>query len=243
MNSIKTYYEQLQAILDRAFSSQEDTLNEAAEIIARAIANGGLLYAFGTGHAHMLSEELFYRAGGLAAVYPIFDENLMLHISATGSTAAERQEGAAKKRLDKTPLKDGDVIIVISNSGRNAVPVEMALCAKEKGAFVIGLTNLEQSRRAKSRSKTGLKLYEAADLVIDLCGRDGDASVEINGAFLAPTSTAVGAALLEAVVCRSYEIASERGWKVEAFVSSNIDGGDAINKKLTEKYKRVIPFL
>ncbi len=240
---IETYYGNLLATLEQAFA-QREALESAASAIADTWQAGGMVYAFGTGHAHLLSLEGFYRAGGPVRMVPILKDELMLHVSASESSAWERKEGYAAKLLLEYPVKAGDCLIVFSNSGRNAVPVEMALEAKKRGMTVIAMTSLKHSRSCSPRNTENLHLFEAADIVIDNCGRIGDAAVETaDHRMIGATSTAVGAALWQAILCRADEMLLSRGCQGETFASSNIDGGDAINEKLIEKYKGVVKCL
>lgn len=238
MTMIYRYWENLRQIMERAFETQKEALERAARAVCDCATSGHMLYTFGTGHAHMLAEELFYRAGGLAAVMPVLDEKLMLHVSASQSTEWERREGYAEALLDDCGLGRGDVLIVCSNSGRNAVPVEMAVLARERGATVIALTNVRHSQSVSPRNSRGLRLMEAADVVLDNGGCVGDASMDVGiGRNVGATSTAVGAALLEAMVCRCVELAVERGRKIDVYSSSNVDAGDAINEAIVSAYR------
>lgn len=244
MTAIERYRENLQETLDKAFDTQGDKLEKAARMIADTLKAGGMVYTFGTGHGHLLALEIFYRAGGMARVCPVLDEKLMLHISAAGSTLEERKEAWVEELLRRYPMGKDDTLMVFSNSGRNAVPVGLAVEARARGTKVIALTSLRHSSSVATRSPRGLRLFEAADLVLDNCGIPGDASVEFpDGRRVGPTSTAVGAALLQAVVCRVKELSMEEGFDAEFFVSSNVDGGDAVNDLLIEKYGDRIPGL
>ncbi len=244
MSAIDFYRENLQRILDTVFTEQKDKLEEAASRLCDCVTGGHMLYLFGTGHAHILAEEMFYRAGGLAAVVPILDEPLMLHKSASGSTALERQTGYAAKLLEKHPMGAGDMLIVCSNSGRNTVPVEMAVAAREKGVYVIALTNVAHSQSCTPRNPMNLRLMEAADMVLDNGGCIGDASVDAGLPYkVGATSTAVCAAMLQAIESRCVEIAVQTGRAIDVFSSSNVDSGDAINARILEKYKPLIDIL
>ncbi len=244
MTTIDTYFDNLKALLARTQESQKDAMEAAARSIANRLKNGGMVYTFGTGHGHLLALEIFYRAGGLARVCPILDEKLMLHISAAGSTLEERREEWLPILLERYPIKAGDVLISISNSGRNAVPVLLAKAAKERGAFVIALTSMNHSSAVTSRNSLGLRLFEAADLILDNGGVLGDASVSFaDGAMVGPTSTAIGAAMLQAIVCRVKELSLEESFEADYFKSSNVDGGDEWNDRLIERYKNIIPGL
>ena len=238
------YYHLLREMLDRAFTEQGEAIEQAAQKIADTVLSGGMLYTFGTGHGHLLALEIFYRAGGAAPVCPILDEDLMLHISAAGSTQAERDEAMVPKLLERYPVSAGDVILIASNSGRNAVPVLLAAEARHQGAYVIVLTSMAHSSSVSGRNPLGLRLFETADLVLDNCGVPGDAAVAFpDGSAAGPTSTAAGAAMLQAILCRVREITLEEGKPADFFVSSNIDGGDAVNEKLIEQYADRIPGL
>lgn len=190
----------------------------------------------------MLAEELFYRAGGLVNIHPILETALMLHESASKSTEIERLEGYAEIIFDSYGIKSGDVLVIISNSGRNGVCVDMASIAKEKGVTLVALTNLRHSQSGASRHKSGKKLYEFADIVLDNMGCVGDACVYFDelGKKAAPTSTSAGAAILNAAVTGCIEKMIEDGYTPEVFSSSNVDGGDEINRAYIEKYKSSI---
>jgi len=244
MNAMDRYFDNLTRVLARARETQADALETAARRIADAVRTGHLLYTFGTGHGHLLALEVFYRAGGLAPVCPMLDAKLMLHESAAGSTLEERKEAWVSRLLERYPAAAGDVLIISSNSGRNAVPVLLAEAARARGVFVIALTSLAHSSSVTGRNPRGLRLFETADLVLDNGGVPGDASVAFpDGTHVGPTSTAVGAALLQAVICRVKELSLEEGFAADFFVSSNVDGGDEINDRLIEKYRDRIPGL
>lgn len=244
MSAIDTYFDNLESLLARVRSTQAEAMEQAARHIADSLKAGGMIYTFGTGHGHLLALEVFYRAGGMARVCPIMDEKLMLHVSAAGSTLEERREDWVEKLLARYPIKAGDVLISISNSGRNAVPVLLALEARKRGAFVIALTSMNHSSAVSSRNSLGLRLFEAADLVLDNCGVLGDAAVRFeDGAQVGPTSTAAGAAILQAVVCRVKELSLAEGFEADFFKSSNVDGGDEWNDRLIARYAGLIPGL
>ena len=244
MSAIDTYFDNLESLLARVRSTQAEAMEQAARRIADSLKAGGMIYTFGTGHGHLLALEVFYRAGGMARVCPIMDEKLMLHVSAAGSTLEERREDWVEKLLARYPIKAGDVLISISNSGRNAVPVLLALEARKRGAFVIALTSMNHSSAVSSRNSLGLRLFEAADLVLDNCGVLGDAAVRFeDGAQVGPTSTAADAAILQAVVCRVKELSLAEGFEADFFKSSNVDGGDEWNDRLIARYAGLIPGL
>lgn len=244
MSVLEAYLRNAGALLAQAAQTQAPAMEAAAQAIYVGLRDGGMLYTFGTGHAHLLAEEVFYRAGGLVRVCPVLDERLMLHASASESTAWERREGIAAEVLARYPARPGDVMLVASNSGRNAAPVEMALAARAMGMPVIALTNLRHSQGATPRNAHGKRLFEVADIVLDNLGEVGDAAMPTaSGGRVGPTSTVVGAAMLQAIVCRVEALAAEADTPVAFFVSSNIDGGDAVNAALIEANRGLIKHL
>ena len=244
MSAIDFYFSNLNAILTRTLETQKDGMEAASRKIADCMREGGMVYTFGTGHGHLLALEIFYRAGGMACLCPILDEKLMLHISAAGSTLEERDEGWVDKLMEKYPIKAGDVLIDMSNSGRNAVPVLLAMEARKRGAYVIALTSMQHTQAVTSRNSLNLRLFETADLVLDNGGVLGDASYQAaDGSMVGATSTAVGAAMLQSIVCRVKELSLAENFEADYFKSSNVDGGDEWNDRLIEKYKDQIPGL
>ncbi|MCD6339178.1 MAG: SIS domain-containing protein [Verrucomicrobia bacterium] len=218
--------------------TQRPAIEQAAEWFADCLEQEGWIYLFGTGHSHMLAEELFYRAGGLARIAPILCEPLMLHESAADSSLRERDPRLAAELLARYPIGARDLLVVVSNSGRNAAPIELARLARARGARVIALTNRKQCARWPSRHPQGLKLPDTADLTLDNCGEEGDACVPVErlGTAIGPTSTIVGATLLQMIVCGAVEKTLERGGRPEVFVSSNTTGDEA-NAPILARYR------
>jgi len=236
------YLNNLQRIIDDIVNSQSGNIEKCALLLADALTSGHNIFLFGTGHSSLLAQELFYRAGGLVNIRPVLDEDLMLHVSASGSTEKERLPGYAEKLFNKYEMKSGDVIVIISNSGRNGAAVDLAIKCKENKLTVVALTNISHSSAEESRHESGKRLFEIADTVLDNRGCVGDASVYFNelNMNVSPTSTSAGAAILNACVAGCVEEMLERSVVPEVFLSSNVDGGDEINAKYIEKYKNEI---
>ena len=232
MNALTRYLENIEGLLKKLHSNT-GSLESAAKLIARAISHNGLIHVFGTGHSHMLAEEMFYRAGGLAAVNPILEEDLMLHISASRSTELERRADLAALILNKQTLGTHDIFIIISNSGGNSLIEEMARSVRDKNIPVIAITSVAHATSAQARTN-GTKLHELADVVLDNLGEVGDASVRFTGSDIAtgPTSTVIGATILNAITSRVVEILLEQGIEPEVFSSSNTQLGDSKNREL-----------
>lgn len=241
---MKAYQTYFQKILNKLQLVQEQSskIEEASQWISQSMANGGFIYTSGTGHSHMFAEEIFYRAGGFARVVPILDDGLMLHKDASYSTELERREGYATELLKDYKITDQDIFMISSNSGRNTVSIEMAMIAKEHGAKVIVITNLNHTQSVDSRHPSGKKLYEIADLYFDNGGEIGDASVEIEGLEfkVGATSTVIGVTILQSIMVQATENLVFSGIQPEVFSSSNSDEGEEHNESLIKKYKGLI---
>jgi len=244
MQKADEYISEIERLIGEIKAKERGGIEAAAAACADALCSGGMIFVFGAGHSHILAEELFYRAGGLVRVYPILDAPLMLHVSAVRSSQVERLHGYAETLLDNIDcIKSGDAMLLCSNSGRNAVCVDMALIAHRKGLKTICVTSLTHSGQTESRHISGKRLYEACDIVIDNHGCVGDASICVGGDKVGPTSTVIGAMIIQAIAVRTAEMMNERGAESEIFSSANSDGGDAKNSCYIKKYKPIIKYL
>jgi uncharacterized phosphosugar-binding protein len=234
----RSYLDEVLRLLIEVRDDQWPAIQRAAALVADAVSAGGLIHVFGTGHSHLLAEELFYRAGGLAQVNPILVDALMLHAGAARSTRLERLTGLADALIDGEQIGPHDVMIVVSNSGGNATCVEMARAAGTRGISTIALTSIRHATAAGARNHDGPRLHEVVDVVLDNRGQPGDACVALDGLAqpVAPTSTVVGAAILNAVVAEAVEIMLARGHTPDVFASSNLAEGDRINHELVTRY-------
>lgn len=221
-------------------------MEQAAQWIADAITEDHLIWVFGASHAGILAEELFYRAGGLACVSPLFVPGMTCQVRpVTLTSTLERRDGLAADTVREARIEPGDVLIIHSVSGRNAAPVEVALVGKERGAKTIGLTSLAYSQSVTARSATGKRLFEVVDLVLDNGAPEGDALVDLQGFAqrVSPVSTVLGAAILNAVMAEACALLLERGIQPPVFLSANLEGGDAHNARLLDRYRGRVLYL
>lgn len=210
-------------------STQEEHIEKASQLIQNTLEKKGIIYITGSGHSHMIAEEIFYRAGGLVAVCPILEDSLMLHKSAVRSTEMERIEGLADVILNDIHFKeDCDILIIISNSGRNAYPIEAALHAKKKHIKTIAISSLEHSKRVSSRHTSGKRLFEIADVILDNGGVYGDAGVTVPhiNAKMGASSTIAGVFLMHSVILGAVENLIEKGIFPDIFESANIENNN-----------------
>lgn len=237
MNAVDQYTRYLKEKLATALDQKEHIL-KAARLITDSVKKGGRLYVFGTGHSHMIAEEIYARAGGFALVSAILEPSLMLHEQPNKSTYIERLDGYAEVLLKMNNISSKDTIMIISNSGRNPVPVEMAMKSREMGCHVIAMTSLAHSKKVSSRHKSGKRLFEIADVVIDNCADFGDAAFMIEGLDVptGPISSFTGVALAQTLIVQTLELLVEDGIDPPLFRSSNVDGADEYNHMLFERY-------
>ena len=238
----KLYLLSAQELLGRVAITQRESVAQCVKLFTEALASGKMIHTFGTGHSHLLAEEIFYRAGGLAAIYPILDERLMLHKEVVKGSQNERLPGLAQELVDKHPIANGDVVIVISNSGGNQVTIDLVKLAQSLGAKVIAVTSINHATSKSARSSAAEKIHQLADVVLDNSGVVGDASVRVAGSPMSagPTSTVIGGALLQSVVVGTVAECLKRGIEPEIFLSSNLAGGDENNAAIFDKYRSLI---
>lgn len=242
----KDYYDYIRGLLEKIYCSQEESIEQSIQEIANAIENGNTIFTFGASHAGIISQELFYRAGGLALINPIFLKETLLDVRPiTQTSKMERLTGYGSIALEGQNITPGDVIIITSVSGRNDVAIDIAIKAKQLGMKIIALTNLEYSKEVVSRHPSGKRLFELSDIVIDNCGIKGDACVEIKPLEqrVAPSSTIAGAFIVNSIVIGVCEELIKRGIEPPIFYSANVDGGDEKNKQIFEKYKKQINYM
>lgn len=240
------YLDTLISKLEKVKAEEEEALAQAAEAMADSLAGGGLIHVFGCGHSAALSMDVFYRAGGLMLVQPIFGDRLLLdRWPVTETTEWERKEGYAPTLFEESGAKAGDVMIVLSTSGRNGAPIDMALAAAQAGLKVIALTSRAYASGLPSRHSSGKRLYEVADIVVDNHTDPGDAAVSLPGLEqkVGPTSTAVGSAILQALVVQTVANLIARGEQPPVFISANIPNSDEHNRTLLDRYRDRIRFL
>lgn len=236
----EAYIKIVTATIETAWNTQKEIIESAASRIAETIEKKKNVFVFGCSHAGILAEEVFYRTGGLAVINPIFFPGFMLNTRPiTMTSQLERIKGIGTTILKENHVSAGDVLLIHSVSGRNTVPVEMALAAKAMGVYIIAITNTAYSSAVTSRHESGKRLFEVCDLVIDNCGDVGDAAVALEGLpeKIGPTSTSVGTALLNALVIEAVEKMIADGIVPPVFMSANLDGGDAHNAKIFTEYK------
>ena|SRR5205823_1962887 len=228
MKFAEQYYHVAQSVMCKIVETQMAVLEKASSMVADTIARDGIIYTLGSGHSLMVATELYYRAGGLTNFDVIHDRTF---------GRAERLTGYAKVLLESYPVSPRDLLIVVSNSGRNCLPIEMALEARKRGIATVAITSLAHSRSVSSRAPHGMRLFEVCDLVIDTGTAPGDATVELapgSAVRLGPTSTLAGIFIANCVSGMAARMLLERGFDPPVFLSANVDGADERNARLLE---------
>ncbi|GLF97297.1 SIS domain-containing protein [Streptomyces yaizuensis] len=227
-------------LLRRVRDEEAGSIAAAGEAIADTVASGGRLFAFGAGHSSLPAQDVVYRAGGLAlmnllAVPGVVGVDVM---PATLGSALERVDGLASAVLDTGPLRRGDLLVIISLSGRNALPVEMAMNARALGITVIGVTSVAYTEGTTARNPSGTFLKDHCDIVLDSKIAVGDAELTHEGieAPFAPASTVVTSALMQATLAAAAERMVERGIEPPLLRSGNVDGGHEWNGRVMREY-------
>lgn len=237
MSLVQDYFDHVTSLQARAREQNAESLVTAGRRIADSLASDGVLHTFGSGHSQILASELERRAGGLVPVSSIHDpaEGWPEQIPGYGARLFQRYAFQYAVRAE-------DALLVISNSGRNPAPIEVALEAAAAGLPVVALTSLAMSRAATSRHASGKRLFEVADIVLDNSGEPGDAALRPDGFphSVGPTSTLSGALLLNLLGMEIIEQLLKREITPPTYVSQNTDGGAAHNEALAEKYRHRI---
>lgn len=227
-------------LLGRVRDEEGGSIGAAGTLLADAVEAGGRLFAFGAGHSSLAAQDVVYRAGGLAlmnllAVPGVVGVDVM---PATLGSALERVDGLAGAVLDSSPARSGDVVVIISLSGRNSLPVEMAMNARALGLKVIGVTSVAYATETKSRHTSGTFLKDHCDIVIDSKITVGDAELGLDtvGAPFGPASSVVANAIMQAMMATAVEQLAARGAEPPVLRSGNVDGGHEWNGHVFAEY-------
>jgi uncharacterized phosphosugar-binding protein len=233
MSSADTYFSHSTALLAQAREANTPTLKKLGAIIGRSVAAGGVIHTFGSGHSEVIAREIIGRAGGLVCVSGLYDPTggFVENMVGYGTKIAERYDR-------QYGLLAGETIIVISNSGKNSSPIEVALYARQKQMTVVGLTCVAMAKTAATVHPGGKKLHEVVDYVLDNGGTPGDSIVDLgDGTKAGPTSTLVGAMLLNLLSLEITDWLGAHGHTPPILRSQNLPGAIEYNRELGKRYK------
>ena len=223
----KSFFEHVAKLLEEVKESQGEKLNEAGALVAKSVESDGIIHTFGAGHASLVAQEVFCRPGCIVPVNAILDPSFLLSFGALRSSAMERTPGSANATMEGYSIRTNDVGIIISNSGKNSAPVEMAIKMQDMGAKVIAITSLKHSENVVSNHPSKKRLFEVADVVLDNLTPPGDASFEVPGvnAPMGATSGIVGSIIIHSIFIEAANILSEKGKPPVVFIGAQVDVG------------------
>lgn len=236
---MSSYIHDVHGLIDEMVAANTQSLPAVANVIGQSLANNGVLHVFGSGHSSLLAQEVFYRAGGLAPVNAMLDVNLTI-FGTSRPTWVERLEGYSDSIFASYDVRSGEVLLIISNSGINPVPIDMAHGARERGMIPVAIGSAAVYADAESRHSSKTSLFDSADHVLDTCVPYGDAIAQAGNVRTGAVSTLLGSALLNIL---TIEIVQQLGDAAPVFVSQNIPGGDTANAALIERYRGRIPLM
>jgi uncharacterized phosphosugar-binding protein len=218
MDVIQDYLDKCRAMADTV-ESQKMMIKKVAEWFTTSILAGRMVHVFGSGHSRIMVEEMWPRYGSFPGFNPIVELSLTFHnlvVGANGQRQAmflENVSGLADRILRNFDLSAQDSALVISSSGCNVVPIEVAELFQKKGIKVVALITQQHSARSTSKRADGKKLSDFADLILDTGAPVGDAMVHVPGLDtpVAPGSTVGGAMLINCIKAEVARLLTEAG--------------------------------
>ena len=245
--SAQDYFTRIAEVLSRIQSTQKEKIQKAAAVLAHSISSGGRAYLFGSGHSVLPVLDIFPRYGSFVGFYPIYDPRLMwFNVVGPGGAREllwlERQEGYARVLLASYVLEPRDSFVVFSHGGLNAVPIEIAMEAKQKGLMVISVSSQENYRKARATHSSGKKLRDVSDISLDTCVPPEDALVKMDGAQerFAAGSTVAAVSIAMALVAEVASILVKNGTRPATFVSPNAGLSPEHNERVFLEYARAL---
>ncbi len=218
------YFDHILTLLSEIREKEADSIHAAADLAAKTIMNGSIIQAFGSGHSRAAAMEISQRAGGLVPV-KLLDE--------PSQGRYEKVKGVGTMYMQEVDARPGDCFIIISNSGTNPLPVEIASCAKKVGCSVIAVTSKEIANQ-----KEGIHLHDVADVVLDLHSCEGDAAMFVEGvrSKVCGTSSVCADVILNSVMLEAIEKMAEKGYEPPVLLSGNVEGGMEYGRQLVMRY-------
>jgi uncharacterized phosphosugar-binding protein len=237
MSAGTAYFEKAGALLQEIATQEMEKIIKVGQATARSIMDGGILHLFGVGHSAIPVHELYIRAGSLTNARPVSLEHIL--------DLFEQVEGVGSTLLRNFDGRPGEVLIVISNSGVNPLPLEVALEGKKRDLFTVGIVSLAHSRAVEPKRSDGLRLMDIVDIAIDTHVPAGDAGLEIQGipSKVGPLSNVAGVAIVHAIAAEAIEQIVAAGGVPPVRISRNVPGGVEHNRKYIEQYGDRIPGL
>ena len=241
-----------------AVEAQLPAVRQAADLFAQTILSGRMVHVFGSGHSRIMVEEMWPRYGSFPGFNPIVELSLTFHnlvVGANGQRQAmflENVSGLAERILRNFDLSPQDSALIISSSGCNLVPIEMAEQFKRRGVRVVSIISRRHSEATPSKHPQGKKLQDFSDLTLDTGAPPGDAMVKIADLEtpVSPGSTVGGAMVVNCIKAEVAERLTKAGQPPKVLTGSAVVGAqkatelfesayDEHARRLAELYRRM----
>ncbi len=238
MKKYEEFFKNTGEVVERVLNTQGGQIEKAAEFVCETLAKDGLVHTFGVGHSHLVAEEVLWRSGTLVPVHAILEPSMTGHSEILKSAYMEKLEGTGKIICDYHKITPPDSLIVISNSGNNQAPIDVAVEARRRDVRVIGICSVAYCSNLKPRHSSGRKLIDVVDVLIDNYGIIGDTSVKIAGVDqpLGPTSTITGVYIIHAVLIQAAQNLIDRGIVPKVYWSGSLPDGMEANQQYVDEY-------
>lgn len=238
MKKFEEYFVAVNDMVDEILQTQRHQIERAAEIVSQTISQDGLVHTIGVGHSHCLAEDVFWRAGTLVPIHAILESSMIGTTEIVKSAYMEKLEGTGPILCDYHRVEPPDALMAISNSGNNAMPIDVAIEARKRGVKVIAVCSVTYAKSLRARHSSGKKLIDVADVVIDNCGQIGDTCLRLEGLEqgLGPTSTITGAFITNSVLVQAAANLREMGILPMVYWSGNLEGGMEANQAYLDQY-------
>ena len=233
MNLTQTYLDKCAAIIDKV-RAQEKQIKEAAALFANSILAGRVVHVFGSGHSRIMVEEMWPRYGSFPGFNPIVELSLTYHnnvVGANGQRQAmflENVSGLAARILRNFGLSEKDTALIVSSSGTNIVPIEMAALFQERHIKVVALITKDHSEKSVSKRNDGKKLQDFADIVLDSGAPAGDSMIAVPGLDtpVSPGSTMGGIAIVNCIKAEVAALLTAAGQPPSVLTAPSIAGAE-----------------
>jgi len=257
MSIAETYLDKCKEIIEK-IKQQQKAISQAANWFSQSILDGRVVHVFGSGHSRIMVEEMWPRYGSFPGFNPIVELSLTYHnnvVGANGQRQAmflENVPGLAERILRNFSLDKKDTALIISSSGCNIVPIEMAELFQQKGVKVVALVTKAHLERSKSKRSDGKKLTDFADLVLDSGAPVGDSMITVDGLItpVSPGSTVGGVIIINSIKAEVAQLLTKAGQPPKVLTASAIVGDEKAKqlfesaydehaRRLAELYKNV----
>ena len=239
------YFNNTMKLINGLRDKEMDNILKASELCANSISKKGLVFMFGAGHSRIMCEEMTPRQGCFPGFFALVEHAVSNHSSIIGTNGLrgpmflEKYYGYAEEILNGFKFSKNDVMIIISVSGIRPLIVEMALEAKKRGLPVISMVSRKHCEASKPGHKSGKKLIDVSDIIIDSQCPPGDCVIEIDGLEwkTGPVSTVMGALITNMIRCEVAERLIKKGMKLELLPSHQAVGNPKVHEQLDRFYE------